>query len=145
MAKTSWGSNLSLSVPQMDREHWELIVEADAFSAAVDAGASRTELEMRLTRLIDGFQSHIDAEEGLMRSNNFPGTEAHVAEHRKLIAQMIGLRDALGSGGVKLCDALALFVRLWTEQHIQGPDANFAQFLLDGKAGCPSGAPSIAR
>jgi hemerythrin len=145
VAKAKWGSNLSLSVPEMDGEHWALILEADNFSAAVDAGASRTELELRLTRLIEGFQNHFVDEESLMRSRNFPGTEAHAGEHRKLIGQMVGLRDALGSGGVKLCDALALFVRLWTEQHILGPDANFAQFLHGGGACCASGVFSIGQ
>jgi hemerythrin len=129
----------------MDCEHWQLIVEADAFSAAVDAGASRTELEMRLTRLIEGFQQHFDGEEGLMRSHSFPGTAVHAGEHRKLIGQMVGLRDALGSGGVKLCDALSLFVRLWTEQHIQGPDASFARFLHEGKASRGAGLFAVGQ
>ena len=145
MAQAKWGNNLSLSVPQMDCEHWQLIVEADAFSAAVHAGASRTELEMRLTRLIEGFQRHFDDEEALMRSHSFPGTAFHAGEHRKLIGQMVGLRDALGSGGVKLCDALALFVRLWTEQHIQGPDASFAGFLHEGKASRGAGLFAIGQ
>jgi hemerythrin len=135
MTQTGWGDNLSLSEPQMDREHGALIAEADEFSSAMDAGASRAELEMRLTRLIEHFQDHFDAEEILMRSHGFPWWEPHIDEHRKLIAQMTELRDALGSGGVKLCDALALFVRMWAEQHIKGQDASFAQFLHQGNAG----------
>jgi hemerythrin-like metal-binding protein len=135
MTQSGWGDNLSLSEPQMDREHGALLAEADEFSAAVDAGASRAELEMRLTRLIEGFQDHFDAEEILMRSRGFPWLEPHIDEHRKLIGQMRELRDALGSGSIKLCDALALFVRMWAEQHIKGPDASFAQFLHQGNAG----------
>jgi hemerythrin len=135
MTQAGWGDNLSLSEPQMDREHEALIAQADEFSAAVDAGASRAELEMRLTRLMEGFQDHFDAEETLMRSRSFPWWEPHTDEHRKLMGQMRELRDALGSGGVKLCDALALFVRMWAEQHIKGPDASLAQFLHQGNSG----------
>ena len=135
MTQAGWGDNLSLSEPQMDREHEALIAEADEFSAAVDAGASRAELEMRLTRLMEGFQDHFVAEENLMRSCGFPWWEPHIDEHRKLIGQMRELRDALGSGGVNLCDALALFVRMWAEQHIKGPDASLAKFLHEGNAG----------
>lgn len=140
MTQAGWRDNLSLSEPQMDREHGALIAEADEFSAAVDAGASRAELEMRLTRLIEGFQDHFDAEENLMRSRGFPWLEPHIDEHRKLIGQMRELRDALGSGGVKLCDALVLFVRMWAEQHIKGPDASLAQFLHEGNAGSGAAA-----
>ena len=82
------GDTLLLSLSQIDREHWELIAEENEFAAALEGGASRAELEMRLTRLIQGFQNHFHSEEALMRSNGFPGLEPHVNEHRKLIGQM---------------------------------------------------------
>ena len=143
MMQPKWGDHLLLSVPQLDNQHRELISQVNEFSAAVDAGASRAELELRLTQLIEAFQGHFDSEEGLMQSSLFSGLAQHADEHRKLIGQMTGLRDGLGSGGVKLCGALALFARLWTEQHIAGPDRTFAQFLREGKAHCGSGLSSI--
>ena len=129
------GDTLLLSLSQLDREHWELIAEENEFAGAVEAGASRAELEIRLARLIQGFQRHFQSEEGLMRVNGFPGLERHSAEHRKLISQIGGLRDDLESGVVKLCETLASFVRIWTEQHITGPDACFAQFLQEKDTG----------
>jgi hemerythrin-like metal-binding protein len=135
--------HLLLSVPQIDSQHRMLIALVNEFSAAVDAGSSRTELELRVTQLIEAFRVHFGSEERLMQSSSFPELTPHADEHRKLIAQMTGLRDGLGSGDVMLCDALSLFVRLWTEQHIAGPDRAFAQFLGDGEAGGGSGLLSI--
>jgi hemerythrin-like metal-binding protein len=112
-----------------------LIAEENEFAAALKEGASRAELEIRLTRLIQAFQSHFRSEEGLMRLNGFPGLELHAVEHRRLITQMSGLRDDLGSGVVKLCDALIGFIRLWREQHIAGPDDCFMQFVNQKAAG----------
>jgi hemerythrin len=123
------GGNLQLAVPQMDREHLELHAQEIAFSAAVVAGAPRAELFIRATWLLEDFRRHFDSEEALMRSNNFPALELHIEEHRKLIEQMNGLRDDIGSGVISRCDALAVFVRLWVEQHVAGPDTHFAQFL----------------
>jgi hemerythrin-like metal-binding protein len=145
MTETEWGDKLMLSAPLLDSEHAALIAKVSEFSAALDAGASRAELEMRLTRLMERFQLHFDAEESLMQSSGFPGLKQHAEEHRKLIGQMSVLRDDLGSGWVKLCGALGLFVRLWTEQHITGPDASFAHFLREGKPACGEGLPSIER
>ena len=122
-----------------------LIALVNEFSAAVDAGASRAEIELRVTQLIEAFRVHFGSEERHMQSSSFPELTPHADEHRKLIAQMTGLRDGLGSGDVMLCDALALFVRLWTEQHIAGPDRSFAEFLGDGEAGCGSGLLSIGQ
>ena len=103
------GDTLLLSLSQIEREHWELIAEENEFAAALGDGASRAELEMRLTRLIQGFQNHFHSEEGLMRLNGFPGLERHADEHRRLIGQMHELRDDLESGIVKLCEALIGF------------------------------------
>ena len=138
---TTGGNGLLLSVPQMDREHLELIAQENEFSAAVDADASRAELEMRLTQLIGSFGSHFDSEEALMRSNRFPGLKRHIDEHRKLMAQLTGLRDDLGSGVVNRCFALAQFVGLWTEQHITGSDTDFAHFLQ--ATGRPDRGPQV--
>ena len=135
MTPTNCSGKLLLSVPQVDREHGALIAQVNEFSVAVDLGAVRGELEIRLTQLIEGFQRHFESEEALMEANGYPGLKAHAGEHRKLIAEMTELRDGLGSGGIQLCGALALFARLWTERHILGADADFARFLHEGKAG----------
>jgi hemerythrin len=127
----------------MDVEHRALISQANEYAAALDAGASRAELELRLTQLIEAFQVHFASEEDLMRSRNFPGLPPHAAEHRKLIEQMTALRDCVGTGDVQICGALVLFVRVWTEQHIDGLDRCFAQFLHEGKAPCGTGLFSI--
>ena len=137
------GDTLLLSLSQLDREHWELIAEEKEFAAALDEGASRAELEMRLSHLIQAFQRHFQSEEGLMRLNGFPELARHSADHRKLIRQMRNLRRP-GLWHRKLCETLAGFVRLWTEQHITGPDARFAQFLQE-KGASASQAPSICR
>jgi hemerythrin-like metal-binding protein len=132
--QTSRADDLLGAAPQIEREHLELQAAGIAFSAAVVAGATRAELFIRATWLLEDFQRHFDSEEGLMRSNSFPGLKPHVDEHRKLIDQMSGLRDDIGSGVVNRCDALAVFVRLWSEQHMAGPDAHFARFLDEEKA-----------
>ena len=123
--------HLQLSVPQMDNQHRALIGQVNEFSAAADAGAARAELVPRLTALVDAFQAHFDSEERMMQFSGYPGLTPHAAEHQKLILQMAGLRDLVESGDVKMGGALVLFVRLWTEQHISGPDVAFAKFYLD--------------
>ena len=136
------GDTLLLSLSQLDREHWELIAEEKEFAAALDEGASRAELETRLSHLIQAFQRHFQSEEGLMRLNGFPELARHSADHRKLIRQIRELEDGLDSGVVRLCETLAGYVRLWMEQHIAGPDARFAQFLDEKGTKCEPRVPS---
>ena len=95
--QTRRGGNLIAALPQMEREHLELHAGEIAFSAAVVAGAPRAEIFIRATQLLEDFQRHFESEEGLMRFSKFPGLEPHMEEHRKLIEQMSGLRDDIGS------------------------------------------------
>ena len=127
--RTGRSDNALLSAHKMDREHMTLLAAENDFSAAVDRGASRAELEMRLTLLIDVFQAHFDSEEGLMAANGFPGLNPHTKEHRNLIEQLTGLRDDLGAGAINLCSALSAFVRHWTDEHMQTMDTHFSNFL----------------
>ena len=130
IVQTRRSDNL-LFTAQMDREHMKLIAQVNEFSAAVDEGASRAELEIRLTLLTECFHNHFNSEECLMRSSSFPGLKLHADEHRKLIGQISGLRNDLGSGTINVCYGLALFVRLWTEQHVTGADTVFVGFLRE--------------
>ena len=145
MTPIEWGPNLILFVPQMDREHSHLAVLANQFLAAMDAGEPRAALEARLTQLIEAFREHADSEQDLMRSSGYPDLELHTAQHRKLIEQINGLRDGLGSGTVVLSEAVALFVRVWIEQHITGPDADFAKFLRANKSSSGPDSLSVGR
>jgi hemerythrin-like metal-binding protein len=113
----------------MDREHEELVDQANEFSAAADRGASRAELELRLTQLIEGFQRHFDGEESFMKSTGFPGMEAHTEEHQALLSQIRILRDELDSGAIALCQAIPEFVRVWVAGHLEDSDIGFANYL----------------
>ncbi len=73
---TVWKGDIVQAAAQMDDEHLELAAREKEFSDAVDREASRAELEIRLTQLIEGFQNHFDSEEGLMQATNFPGNSA---------------------------------------------------------------------
>ncbi len=145
MTNTISVERLLLLVQEMDDEHRKLISQANEYASAVEDGASRAELELRLTQLVEAFQVHFASEERLMQSSNFPEFEPHAAEHRKLIEQMTSLRDCVGAGDVQICGALILFVQVWTEQHIDGLDRSFAQFLREGKASRGTGLFSIAQ
>src|SRR3954452_748138 len=99
---TGFGQKLLLSVPEIDREHLELIIEVDEFASCADGGASRPELVLRMSLLLKSFDAHFTSEEGLMRSSGYPGLAGHAEEHRKLLEQMSALLGDLEAGVVQL-------------------------------------------
>jgi hemerythrin-like metal-binding protein len=141
LKKTVWGEQLLVFVPRLDAEHHRLLAQSNQFAGAVAEGATSAELEVRLKNLIDSFEQHCESEEEAMRNAGYPQAAEHTEEHRRLIAQIKGLRDDLSAGSVQVCNALAVFVQVWTERHIAGPDAALAVYLREGRG---SGAAAAA-
>ena len=131
MASDLGGGDWSLGVPQIDREHGEILDLANDFRAAVDAAAPKDELERRLGTFVEVVARHFASEEDLMLSSGYAGREAHEQEHGRLLGQIRLFESEFASGKISTCDALALFVEVWTTQHILGPDQRLAEFLKE--------------
>jgi hemerythrin len=129
MAPQAWGDDLLVCVPQIDREHRGIIDIANDFRTAVDAGVPRAELGALLARLAGAVESHFASEERLMLSSGYRGYQAHHDEHARLLGQFSTAQGEFASGVIHPGGALALFVEVWTGQHILSWDQDFARFL----------------
>jgi hemerythrin len=129
MMERTWSSAMALGVARMDVEHEVLLAAADAFRYAVKARRPGSELEESLRQLILTVEDHFASEEALMRDSGYAALEAHAAEHARLVAQLGAVNAELASGAINPCGALAVFVEVWTKEHIQGPDRQFARHL----------------
>ena len=133
-----WRNELVLSVPQLDDQHRELLEFANDLRATVEAGSPRSEVEHLLTGLVHAVESHFTGEEDLMLARGYAAYGEHRDEHNKLLDQLHLVEKDLASGTIDPCGALALFVEVWTEQHILGPDKHLAAFLGEP---APVGSP----
>lgn len=130
MTPDAFGTELVLLVPQMDREHREMINHAQSIRAAVTGGGMpRDELQILLKKLIDSVKNHFASEEELMFSCRYHGYTAHREEHKRLLDQVCLVEKELPLGTIQVGGALACFVEAWMRQHILGPDKQFALFL----------------
>lgn len=74
---------------------------------------------------------HFAVEESLMRLLSFPGTEAHVAEHRRLTEQLDKFRQRAQDFDVT--EGLAVFIQTWLIDHVNHFDREFVgHFLAKG-------------
>jgi hemerythrin-like metal-binding protein len=130
MTPDVFGIELVLLVPQMDREHREMINHAQSLRAAVTGGGMpRDEVQLLLKKLIDSVKNHFASEEELMLSSGYHGCTAHRKEHKRLLDQVYLVEKELPLGTIQVGGALACFVEVWMRQHILGPDKQFALFL----------------
>ena len=124
-----WRPELLLHVDQIDRQHEELLLRANALNEALNAEAPRHEIEARLSELTSFTAMHFRSEEESMRAHNYEKYATHEAAHRKLLDQIQLVRGDLLNGKVSSCRMLTRFIEAWTNHHITGTDRELAAFL----------------
>ncbi len=78
-------------------------------------------------------RTHFELEEAAMRRVNFPGVDAHTAQHQRLLERLIGRSMDVGKGHMNK-PAIAALMQDWAVNHVPVEDAQFAQFLKSGLA-----------
>ncbi|HUP03162.1 MAG TPA: hemerythrin family protein [Bryobacteraceae bacterium] len=122
-------SEAALEVQQIYAEHGEVTEALNDIRSAISLGRPRYELAGRLTAFVTAVERHFGSEEGLMRAIGYQGANAHAAEHQRLLVQLRGLERDFVAGAIRQCGALALFVEVWTAQHMERQDKGLIDFL----------------
>ena len=75
---------------------------------------------------------HFAVEEIVMRLFDYPGLEAHAAEHRAFAQRLTQLKASELNEDIHA--QAGKFLREWLVEHIQGSDKLYATYLLDNGA-----------
>ena len=125
--------DVSVGVPDIDGEHTLQIQLLRSVERAVKDGATGRAL-LALGHLEDFTNAHFLSEQLLMRLHAYPGFEAHVAEHDRLIGELGEMRRALETGTAAPAATLAAEVERWLLVHIRTADRALGSFLAAGPA-----------
>jgi hemerythrin-like metal-binding protein len=128
MALMKWDATLSVSVPSLDAQHQRLIALVNSLHDAMRAGQGAATLGTVLDELLSYTRTHFMNEEMLMKSRRYPGLDAHVAEHRALIADVQKLQAELKSGTL-LTMTVMEFLQAWLMKHILQSDKQYVPYL----------------
>jgi len=123
----------SAAASQVDRDHREVLESLSDFRNAVNLRRPERELTEKLAGFVVTIEKHFACEEELMRSSGYQDAAAHAAEHQRLLEQLHSVEEELVSGAINPCGTLALFVEVWTRQHIVRHDNPFIEYLERGK------------
>jgi hemerythrin len=81
----TWNHAGSVGVRALDNQHGVLMEALNDLRLAMARGSGRGEVCERLNRLIQLTNMHFASEERLMEQYEFPGLEAHRAEHLQIL------------------------------------------------------------
>ena len=99
-------------------------------NAAVSAGKSKEVLADLLNELVGYTVKHFGHEEQLMAKHKYADTAQHVAEHKKLVADVLAFKVKLEGGTAMISIELMKFLRNWLTAHIMQTDQKLGKALI---------------
>ena len=124
-----WSPALSVGFAEIDRQHERLIEIANELNSAMHSGQGTQVVGRILNQLVDYTVKHFTYEENLMRQHGYAERDAHLAEHKKLIADVSTFKRDFDSGKATMTVELLGFIRSWLLEHILKVDKALAREL----------------
>ncbi len=112
----------------LDRDHEVLLRIMDRLQDAVEGRENRS-LNGLMVALDAYFDAHLENEEELMRTWEYPQAAEHKLEHDGIRAQMRGMIDGIRAGQTEMAETAHGLLREWLCHHIAGTDRPLAQYL----------------
>jgi hemerythrin len=126
-----WSDALSVGNSLIDQDHKELVTLVNELHQAVQDGKSGETLGSILQALFTYTQEHFQREELLMEHINYADIDAHLAQHKKLIDQVLVLQDAFERGRMEVASNTAELLRYWLTHHIMRTDRKLSAAIAE--------------
>jgi hemerythrin len=129
MALIHWQKSFNLGIPDVDREHKELV---DLINLVHDRSirvGGRAAIEEALGQIVARVSAHFSNEERLMLVLEYPEYWAHKADHQRLLDQLSGFIAQYQTAQVLDSAVLAQCLESWFMIHFRSFDASFHRFV----------------
>jgi Amt family ammonium transporter len=125
----SWREEFTLHVPEMDKEHKNLVKLTEEILEVMRSGLGKGAIEDAFQDLMDYTVNHFDHEEQLLEEHGYPGVAEHKEIHRQLKEKVIKYREELFRKESLNAKAFQDFVSGWLIHHILEDDRQYAEFI----------------
>ena len=133
MPLIEWDDSYKIGIDAIDSQHATLFAIADRLQHALLQKKGEEVIGDTFADLIEYVSSHFDDEERLMLAHNYPGYEAHYAEHNAL-RETLGrhLISACGdANGEKIAMNVMSFMQTWLVTHLLKSDMRYAEYVSE--------------
>ena len=130
--KSDWFDKYSVNVAEMDGQHLKMFGFIGRLRRGIEEKQERRAIEEVLNNLMEYTKVHFAREEQLMRENDCPDIEKHIAEHERLLAEVLERRRKFMMGEEVKATGLGSFLYNWLTHHIAVTDKSYGP-CLNGK------------
>lgn len=128
----SWEQKLILGVPEMDKEHKELVEKTNDMLLALKSGNSTEEVVRHMKFLADYVVKHFNSEEKLQMRVGYPDMAAHKKVHAEFKTTVTQLIDDINKNGLTTSKKIQVSQMTvdWLLKHIGVEDKKLATYIL---------------
>ena len=131
MKETMNASPVKIGEKTIDAEHELQMQLLDSLTNALARSGDFSPTRYVLEQFIEFSDMHFLSEQLVMRLHNYPGYEAHLEEHTRLMKKVREIREIIIRGEQTSSLQLILELRDWLLNHIATADAAFGEFLRE--------------
>jgi len=134
MNETLQAASLRVAEKVVEAEHDVQMQMLDSLAAAVENRGNFASMKLVLEQFIEFSDLHFLSEQLVMRLHSYPGYEAHLEEHARLMKKVREIREWVFREEKILSLELIKELRAWLLAHMASHDMAFGEFLkLSGR------------
>ncbi len=128
-----WEKKLMLGVPEIDKEHEELVKKTNIMLTALKSGNSTEEIIKHMNFLADYVIKHFNSEEKLQSKYNYPDIIRHKQIHSEFKVTVTKLLEDVTKNGLTTSRKIEIsqMTMDWLLKHIGVEDKKLADFILE--------------
>ncbi|MBK8190549.1 MAG: bacteriohemerythrin [Vampirovibrionales bacterium] len=120
-----WTNDYAVGIPSIDNQHQYLFRLINQLNEAVQTESSGAVMGNLLEGLINYTVSHFDNEEAMMQQTDYPDARAHIEQHERFKAQVVGFYEQFKAGTAVVDDAVLNMLTQWLKGHVMGSDFQY--------------------
>lgn len=129
MAYFEWADDMVIDKGPIDADHQQLVNLVNDLHTATSEGRGQEVIERIMHELIRYTKEHLEREEQLMASIQFPQLERHKVGHAHFTRQLNELQAKFDQGSITVASQLSTVLRDWLSLHIRRSDKEIKTFL----------------
>lgn len=128
-----WDDSMSVGNEEIDKDHKKLLGMINQLQTAAHYQTDADLAGEIMDELVAYTRYHFEREEGLMQKHHYTGYDAHKSQHDAMIKQISRFYDEYRFDQTRTIESLALYLKTWLVNHINGSDQEYVPFLKDKK------------
>jgi len=126
-----WNEEFRIGLPEIDRDHENLIKLINELHGRVQARKERNEVKSFFEQVYEEILAHFAHEEKIMLERHYDAYAAHKADHERLLTEIREIADDFTEGVYDYDpeNALGKQIQEWFVQHVRTYDAGLRSLV----------------